>query len=63
VDLYVGFVLFSGWIVYREKAWLPSVIWVIAMMILGFLGRRTVCLFGVAEQRRQLEALLDGQTR
>lgn len=36
VDLYVGFVLFSGWIVYREKAWLPSVIWVIAMMVLGF---------------------------
>ena len=36
VDLYVGFTLFSGWIVYREKAWLPSVIWVIAMMVLGF---------------------------
>jgi hypothetical protein len=36
VDLYVGFALFSGWIVYREKAWLPSVIWVIAMMVLGF---------------------------
>ncbi len=36
VDLYVGFVLFSGWIVYREKAWLPSVIWVILMMVLGF---------------------------
>ncbi|MCU0486700.1 MAG: DUF1475 domain-containing protein [Anaerolineales bacterium] len=36
VDLYVGFVLFSGWIVYREKALLPSVIWVILMMVLGF---------------------------
>ena len=36
VDLYVGFALFSGWIVYREKAWLPSVIWVILMMVLGF---------------------------
>ena len=28
VDLYVGFALFSCWIVFREKAWLPSVIWV-----------------------------------
>ena len=36
VDLYVGFTLFSGWIVFREKAWLPSVIWVVLMMTLGF---------------------------
>jgi hypothetical protein len=36
VDLYVGFTLFSAWIVYREKAWLPSIIWVILMMVLGF---------------------------
>ncbi len=36
VDLYVGFILFSGWIIYREKALLPSIIWVIMMMVLGF---------------------------
>src|SRR5512135_606414 len=36
VDLYVGFSLFSCWIVFREKAVLPSVIWVIMMMVLGF---------------------------
>lgn len=36
VDLYVGFALFSCWIVFREKTWLPSVIWVILMMVLGF---------------------------
>jgi hypothetical protein len=36
VDLYVGFVLFSGWIVYREKSALRSVVWVILMMVLGF---------------------------
>lgn len=36
VDLYVGFALFSGWIVFREKAVLPSVIWVVIMMIMGF---------------------------
>ncbi len=36
VDLYVGFALFSYWIVYREKKWLPSIIWVILMMVLGF---------------------------
>jgi hypothetical protein len=36
VDLYTGFILFSGWIVYREKSFLPSLIWVILMMVLGF---------------------------
>ena len=36
VDLYVGFTLFSAWIVYREKALLPSLIWVALMMVLGF---------------------------
>ena len=36
VDLYVGFSLFSGWIVFREKALWPSIIWVILMMVLGF---------------------------
>lgn len=36
VDLYVGFALFSAWIVYREKSFWPSLIWVILMMVLGF---------------------------
>jgi hypothetical protein len=36
VDLYVGFALFSAWIIYRERAALPSVIWVVLMMTLGF---------------------------
>jgi hypothetical protein len=36
VDLYVGFILFSGWIVYREKSLWRSVVWVALMMVLGF---------------------------
>ena len=36
VDLYVGFALFSGWIVYREKSLWRSVVWVALMMVLGF---------------------------
>lgn len=36
VDLYVGFMLFSGWIVFREKALLPALGWVILMLVLGF---------------------------
>ncbi len=36
VDLYVGFALFSCWIVFREKKLLPSIVWVTMMMVLGF---------------------------
>lgn len=36
VDLYVGFILFSGWILYREGVNLMSVVWVVLMLVLGF---------------------------
>lgn len=36
VDVYVGFILFSGWIVYREESLVRPVIWVVLMMVLGF---------------------------
>lgn len=35
VDLYVGFTLFSAWIVYREKSIPATVLWIIAVMTLG----------------------------
>ncbi|NIP32665.1 MAG: DUF1475 domain-containing protein [Aliifodinibius sp.] len=36
VDLYTGFILFSGWIVYRESNLLVTIFWVVLMMVLGF---------------------------
>jgi len=36
VDLYTGFFLFSGWIIFREGLSLRSLIWVVLMMVLGF---------------------------
>ncbi len=36
VDLYTGFILFSGWIIYREKSIPATILWVVGMMILGF---------------------------
>jgi hypothetical protein len=35
VDLYVGFALFSGWIVYREASWERSLLWSAPVMVLG----------------------------
>lgn len=37
VDLYVGFTLFAGWIIYREESLLVAILWVILLMGLGFL--------------------------
>jgi hypothetical protein len=36
VDLYAGFLLFSGWIVYREASLGRALVWVVLMMVLGF---------------------------
>jgi len=36
VDLYTGFILFSGWILYREENLVVAILWTIAMMVLGF---------------------------
>lgn len=35
VDVYVGFLFFSAWIVYREKHLLIAILWVVSIMILG----------------------------
>ncbi len=36
VDLYTGFILFSSWIIYREKSLPVAILWTIGMMLLGF---------------------------
>jgi len=36
VDLYTGFILFSMWIIYREKSLPIAIAWTVAMMVLGF---------------------------
>jgi hypothetical protein len=35
VDVYTGFVLFSGWIVFREKSFVRSIVWITLVMVLG----------------------------
>jgi hypothetical protein len=48
VDLYVGFVLFSCWILFRDGITLFSVVWIAAVMILGSLA---ICLYVLAALR------------
>jgi len=35
IDVYIGFVLFSGWVVYREESLLLAVVWILLIMLLG----------------------------
>ncbi|MCC6904245.1 MAG: DUF1475 family protein [Anaerolineae bacterium] len=42
IDIYISFAVFSGWIVFREKSALRSIVWIIFMITLGSL---TACLY------------------
>ena len=35
VDVYVGFILFSCWMVFRERSLALAIVWVILIMVLG----------------------------
>jgi hypothetical protein len=35
IDLYVGFCLFAGWIVFRERNLLVALVWIALLMMLG----------------------------
>jgi hypothetical protein len=47
VDLYTGFILFSAWIVYREKSILRASVWVVLMMVLGFFTGSLYALYAL----------------
>jgi len=51
VDLYSGFALFSGWIIYREKSWLTALVWVVLMMVLGFWAGSLYALLALFSSR------------
>jgi hypothetical protein len=51
VDVYVGFILFSGWIVYREKSLLRSALWIILVMILGNFSASLYALIALLTSR------------
>lgn len=35
IDVYIGFFLFSGWVLYREEKLTTALLWIISIMILG----------------------------
>jgi hypothetical protein len=55
VDLYVGFTLFSGWIIYRERSLVRSIVWVILMMVLGSFTASLYALIALITSRGDWE--------
>jgi hypothetical protein len=51
VDLYTGFIFFSGWIIFRERSTLRSILWVFFMMILGFFTASVYILVAAISSR------------
>jgi len=51
VDLYVGFVLFSAWIVYREASMARAAVWVVLMMVFGFLTASVYALLALQSSK------------
>ena len=35
IDVYIGFFLFCGWVIYREEKLLTAILWIILIMVLG----------------------------
>tara|TARA_R110002072_G_scaffold42064_12_gene118123 strand:+ start:70897 stop:71247 length:351 start_codon:yes stop_codon:yes gene_type:complete len=42
LDLYVGFLLFAGWILFREKSLVKAIVWIALLLSLGNL---IACLY------------------
>jgi len=62
VDLYVGFTLFSIWIVFREKNIIVAVVLVVLMMVFGFLTG-AVYLFVASMTSKDTLELLAGSKK
>ncbi|SES21730.1 DUF1475 family protein [Salisediminibacterium halotolerans] len=70
VDLYVGFILFSVWIGFREQSKTAATVWIILMMTLGFFTASLYVLMKLYESKgdwlsfflgAQKEVLLTGR--
>jgi len=51
VDLYVGFILFSIWIAFREMNKPLAAIWIVMMMVFGFLTASVYIVFNLYQSK------------
>lgn len=63
VDLYAGFTLFAIWIAYRETSVPRAVLWIVALMILGFFTGSVYVLYALYTSGGDKQKVLLGDTR
>ena len=50
-DAYCGFVTFYVWVLYKERRWLPRVLWFVAIMAFGNIAMASYVLLQIAKLR------------
>lgn len=63
IDLYVGFILFSMWIFYREQNIGIAIIWTILMLVLGFFTGCLYVLIHLYKSKNDWNVFLKGRRR
>ncbi len=63
VDLYVGFTIFSLWVVFREKSLLRSLIWVLLVMLLGSFTIGAYTFWALKQSNGDLDKFFYGKNR
>ncbi len=43
-DAYCGFLTFFCWVAYKERGWVPRLVWLVAILLLGNLAMATYAL-------------------
>ncbi len=61
IDLYLMFFIFCGWIIFRERSVLPSLIWIILMMGLGALTASFYVLLALYQSKGDLQKFWFGR--
>jgi hypothetical protein len=51
IDLYTGFLLFGGWIVFRERSLMIAAIWIVLLLTLGNLASCAYALIAALRAR------------
>jgi predicted permease len=52
MDAYFGFLTFYVWVFYKETRWLPRLLWLVAIMLLGNMAMSSYVLVQLARLRR-----------
>jgi len=61
VDLYVGFTLFSAWVIYREKSLPVAILWIVAVMTLGALAISLYAFLALLSSRGRWQTFFMGK--